>query len=96
MAICHPDGPDASGKIFEVAAGFIAEVRWERSKGAIFKTDATFTPSAVRSSIFTIPPFPDLWLRQVKAKWSELTDFKSLDYPVNMSDLDSFVSVRSK
>ena len=60
MAICHPHGPDASGKIFEVAAGFIAEVRWERSKGAVFKTDATFTPSAVRSSISTISPFSDL------------------------------------
>lgn len=46
-AICHPDGPDASGKIFELGAGFIAELRWERSDGAIFKTDSSFTPSAV-------------------------------------------------
>ncbi|KAJ3862163.1 hypothetical protein EV359DRAFT_45739 [Lentinula novae-zelandiae] len=45
-AVCHPDGPDASGRIFEVGAGFIAEVRWEQSKGAVFRTDATFTPSA--------------------------------------------------
>uniref|UniRef100_A0A8H8CKV5 Ketoreductase domain-containing protein n=1 Tax=Psilocybe cubensis TaxID=181762 RepID=A0A8H8CKV5_PSICU len=48
-AISHPDGPDASGKIFEVGAGFIAEVRWERSNGAIFKTDDSFTPSAVKA-----------------------------------------------
>lgn len=46
-ALCHPDGPDASGKVFEVGAGFVAEIRWERSKGAVFKTDASFTPSAV-------------------------------------------------
>ena len=46
-AITHPDGPDASGKIFEVGGGFAAEIRWERSKGAFFKPDATFTPSAV-------------------------------------------------
>ncbi|KAM6504207.1 multifunctional beta-oxidation protein [Amanita muscaria] len=45
-AICHPDGPDASGKIFELGAGFVAEIRWERSDGAIFKTDDSFTPSA--------------------------------------------------
>lgn len=46
-AICHPDGPEASGKIFELGAGFVAEIRWERSDGAIFKTDPSFTPSAV-------------------------------------------------
>ena len=46
-AVTHPDGIDASGRLFEVGAGFVAEVRWERSKGVLFKTDATFTPSAV-------------------------------------------------
>ncbi|KAG8782717.1 hypothetical protein FRC15_006474 [Serendipita sp. 397] len=46
--LTHPNGPDASGKVFEVGAGFVAEIRWERSKGAIFKTDHTFTPSAVK------------------------------------------------
>ena len=47
-AVTHPDGPDASGKVYEVGAGYIAEIRWERSKGHVFKTDETFTPSAVR------------------------------------------------
>ncbi|KIM84914.1 hypothetical protein PILCRDRAFT_96628 [Piloderma croceum F 1598] len=50
-AITHPDGPDASGKIFEVGAGWVAEIRWERSRGAVFKTDASFTPSAVTASL---------------------------------------------
>jgi multifunctional beta-oxidation protein len=45
--LAHPNGPEASGKIFEAGAGFVAEIRWERSKGAVFKTDASFTPSAV-------------------------------------------------
>jgi len=48
LALCHPDGPEASGKIFEVGAGYIAELRWERSNGTVFKTDSTFTPSAVK------------------------------------------------
>lgn len=47
VAVSHPDGPDASGKVFEIGAGFVAEIRWERSRGAVFKTDASFTPSAV-------------------------------------------------
>ncbi|KAF8529806.1 peroxisomal hydratase-dehydrogenase-epimerase [Gautieria morchelliformis] len=46
--LAHPDGPDASGKIFEIGAGFVAQIRWERSKGAVFKPDASFTPSAVK------------------------------------------------
>jgi hypothetical protein len=49
LAVAHPDGPEASGKVFEVGAGFVAEIRWERSKGSVFKTDASFTPSAVSS-----------------------------------------------
>ncbi|PVF95859.1 putative multifunctional beta-oxidation protein [Serendipita vermifera] len=46
--LTHPDGPDASGKVFEVGGGFVAEIRWERSKGAIFRTDQSFTPSAIK------------------------------------------------
>jgi multifunctional beta-oxidation protein len=68
VAICHPDGPDASGRIFELGAGFIAEIRWERSDGAVFKTDASFTPSAV------------------KARWSEITDFRKPSYPTEATD----------
>ncbi|KAF8340524.1 putative multifunctional beta-oxidation protein [Cantharellus anzutake] len=48
--LTHPDGPDdVSGKCFEVGAGFVAEIRWERSGGAVFKTDESFSPSAVRA-----------------------------------------------
>ena len=50
VAVTHPDGPEASGKVYEVGAGYIAEIRWERSRGHVFKTDESFTPSAVRSS----------------------------------------------
>ncbi|KAF7310043.1 Peroxisomal hydratase-dehydrogenase-epimerase [Mycena indigotica] len=58
LAISHPDGPaDASGKVFEVGAGFIAEVQWERSAGAIFKTDSSFTPSAVKARFSEIADF---------------------------------------
>ncbi|KAF9518809.1 hypothetical protein BS47DRAFT_1370952 [Hydnum rufescens UP504] len=57
--LAHPNGPEASGKIFEAGAGFVAEIRWERSKGAVFKTDATFTPSAVKARWAQITDFTD-------------------------------------
>lgn len=62
-AITHPDGPDASGKVFVLGAGYISEIRWERSRGVVFKTDNTFTPSAVKErweelTDFTNPEHP--------------------------------------
>jgi multifunctional beta-oxidation protein len=54
-AVCHPDGPNPSGRVFEIGAGFITEIRWERSKGTVWKTDDMFTPSAV-SQLDTCPP----------------------------------------
>jgi hypothetical protein len=46
-ALTHPEGPDASGKVFILGAGYVSEIRWERSSGVVFKTDGSFTPSAV-------------------------------------------------
>ncbi|KAL1680272.1 hypothetical protein EV122DRAFT_262636 [Schizophyllum commune] len=62
-AVCHPNGPDASGRIFEVGAGYVTEIRWERSAGTVFKTDSTFTPSAVKAKWneivdFSKPDYP--------------------------------------
>ncbi|CAE6478147.1 unnamed protein product [Rhizoctonia solani] len=57
LALTHPSGPEASGKTFEVGAGYVAEIRWERSQGHIFRADATFTPSAVRHAFSTITDF---------------------------------------
>ncbi|KAG8695025.1 hypothetical protein FRC08_008112 [Ceratobasidium sp. 394] len=57
LALTHPSSPNASGKVFEVGAGFVAEIRWERSQGHIFRADSTFTPSAVRHSFSSICDF---------------------------------------
>ncbi|TXT13599.1 hypothetical protein VHUM_00966 [Vanrija humicola] len=43
------NGPDVTGRIFEVGAGFFSEVRWERTKGVIYKTDDSFTVEAVEA-----------------------------------------------
>lgn len=44
--LCHQDTQE-NGGIYEAGGGFIAKLRWERSPGAVFKTDESFVPSAV-------------------------------------------------
>lgn len=41
------NGPKVAGRIFELGAGFYSELRWERAEGVIYKTDSSFTASAV-------------------------------------------------
>ncbi|PWN47067.1 putative multifunctional beta-oxidation protein, partial [Violaceomyces palustris] len=53
------ENKDVSGEVFECGAGFFAMVRRERSRGVVFKTDETFTPSAVRQRIDDILNFDD-------------------------------------
>lgn len=53
------DTNELSGQIFEVAAGFYGQIRWERSGGVLFKPDETFTAEAVAKRIGDILDFDD-------------------------------------
>jgi len=46
--LCHADC-EATGELFEVGAGWVSRVRWERSEGAYFDP-AGFTPDDVQAS----------------------------------------------
>lgn len=41
------NGPDVTGRTFELGGGFYSEIRWERSHGHVWKTDSSFTSSAI-------------------------------------------------
>lgn len=53
------ENKDVSGQVFECGAGFFAQVRRERSRGVVFKTDDSFTPAAVRAKIDEILDFDE-------------------------------------
>lgn len=50
---------ELNGEIFEVAAGFFAQIRWERSGGVLFRPDDSFTPEVVAKKIDEILNFDD-------------------------------------
>lgn len=60
--LCHESCTE-NGSIFEAGAGYVAKLRWERTRGHVFKADASFTPGAVakmwnKVTDFTNPSYP--------------------------------------
>ncbi|AOW05454.1 multifunctional beta-oxidation enzyme [Yarrowia lipolytica] len=58
------DSVTESYGIYEVGAGYMAKIRWERGNGAVFKGDDTFTPSAILKrwdevTSFESPTYPN-------------------------------------
>ncbi|BGP42398.1 hypothetical protein JCM10450v2_006492 [Rhodotorula kratochvilovae] len=59
VAYLSHESTEANGQLFEAGAGWYGRVRWERTKGRVFKTDATFTPAAVAAQWDAINDFTD-------------------------------------
>ncbi|CDW97412.1 hypothetical protein [Sporisorium scitamineum] len=71
------ENKEVSGQVFECGAGFFAQVRRERSRGVVFKTDDSFTPAAVRARIDEILDFdekPEYPLRITDANHMEFLE----------------------
>jgi len=52
-----------TGSVFELGAGYVGKLRWQRSAGAVFKADSSFTPGAVgtdwqKINSFDKPSYP--------------------------------------
>ncbi|TPX33590.1 hypothetical protein SmJEL517_g03508 [Synchytrium microbalum] len=54
--MCHESFPD-TGLLFEANANWFTEYRFERSKGAVFRLDESYTPAAVRARFGEIVDF---------------------------------------
>jgi 3-hydroxyacyl-CoA dehydrogenase/3a,7a,12a-trihydroxy-5b-cholest-24-enoyl-CoA hydratase len=54
--LCHEDCQE-TGALFEVGGGFMAKLRWERTRGKVFKLGRAITPEAVQKSWESITDF---------------------------------------
>lgn len=53
------DENEMNGEIFELAAGFYSQIRWQRSGGALFKPDSSFNAELVAKKFDEIMDFDD-------------------------------------
>ena len=58
LKLCDENSRETGG-LFEVGAGFIAKLRWERSKGKSFILSAGFSPEAINDAWDAITDFTD-------------------------------------
>lgn len=76
--LCSEESKE-SGSIFEAGAGYYGKLRWQRSRGAVFKIDDSFNPAAVAARWDEINDF----------------NAEGGSYPENITDANYLVCSRS-
>lgn len=88
MLLSH-DSTAETGSVFEVGAGYVAKLRWERSQGVVFKADESFTAAKVGEKFKEICDFhsaPTYPVSVLDVDWmSVLEKAKHLPTAVNTS-----------
>lgn len=80
------DSNKVTGQIFEVAAGFFAQIRWERSGGALFKPGKSYTAESVAKRFDEILDFND----------SKKPELLKNQHPIMLNDYSSLVKAAEK
>ncbi|SCV01345.1 LAME_0G15632g1_1 [Lachancea meyersii CBS 8951] len=79
LYLCH-ESTKVTNSIFELAAGYYSQIRWERSSGQIFNPDPeTFTSEAILNKWSSIVDYQD-------------KPFNKVSHPVQLSDYNSLIS----
>ncbi|RLV93819.1 hypothetical protein JA1_002164 [Spathaspora sp. JA1] len=80
------ESSQVNGKFFEVAAGFYAQIRWERSGGILCKPDDSFTAEVVAKRFQEIIDFND----------SKKPEYLKNQYPFMLNDYPTLVAEAKK
>lgn len=73
------DSAKSTNAIYEVAAGFYGQIRWERSSGELFRIDDSYTPEAILEKYEGIFKFED-------------KPFNKVSHPTGISDYAKLIA----